>query len=113
MEVVSESEALEICKSNGYDFIGIEYGSQGNLVLVANKLKNNFEKYQNATSSNNTVVYAETGTGRMYLADRSKSSYATTFNIAHAKRFKSTEASQKAYMMTVKGTYNWKTLKLK
>jgi hypothetical protein len=125
IEVLSEEEALEFCEVNGYKFIECiwENGVVGErLMLLAIDPKAPAELSEEELreidkqlyeNEKNTVIFAVTSSGKMYVADNQKCSFGTTFKIGEAKRFTEAEAKKKAHFMTIKGSYCWVAWKIK
>lgn len=119
IEVVTEEEAIELCENLGYKFVECiwENGVVGDrLMLLAidpkapaeiseEELKEiDKQLYEN---EKNTVIFAVTSSGKMYVADKKKCNFGTTFKIAEAQLFTKAEAEKKAHFMTIKGSYYW------
>ena len=121
MEVLSESEAMELCHVYGYKFLETYDGAGDNygklMMLADDGRSDDMDKYMYqyedlpVIKEYNTCIYTDTATGRMYLADKNKCKYATTFDIAKARKLTEKEAKIKAAMMCKNGSYSWRTLK--
>lgn len=120
MEVATELEAIEFCNENGYEFIKCYYGrgdNTGKLMMLALDKNNNCITYRRDEHKYNddvedTIIFANTSTGRMYVADMKKCSYPTTFQFAQAKYFKYNAAYKKATFMCKNGSYSWRALRV-
>lgn len=119
MEVVSEEEARHYCQMNGYEFVRCYMGKQQNagklMMLALDKYKKG-QIYIDGMAPldiKNTIIFADTIHGKMYVAPRNKNNVkGTTFSIAQASRFTAESAEAKAFQMRKRGSYNWRTMKI-
>lgn len=116
MAVVSCTEAIEICKANGWSFDHCYMGkgkNEGDLMMLAHgecKLHSQCiisdEMYDELLAEYNKskqyIVYTITQSGILYVGKSG-----TTFLRTEAKIFPFDKAKDKAYFMTKNGNYNW------
>ena len=120
MEVVSESEALELCECNNWEFIKCYIGqgsNSGRLMMLAEHHGNRYcspeeEEYYLGLEVEDTIIYTICNGSRMYLADTKKSGYKTTFDASMAKRFKNSTAIKKVVNMNKYNGYHWQAQKI-
>ena len=96
MEIANEVEAREYCRIQGYGFIRCYMGygeDQGKLMMLAEQtaIKEgiDIDYYE---EPDDTRIFTITSTGKMYVADKKKCSYATTFDPLNAKLIKYSKA---------------------
>lgn len=112
MELVTYDEAREICETMGYSFIDV-IEDDGKIFLIADNNETDIpDEDIQINQPKNTVVFTQTSTGKMYVANKNSCGYATTFNIAQAKKFKTSDAIRKAFFMTKRGSHKWLTYKI-
>lgn len=104
IEVVSENEAIELCKSNGYKFVKVDYiddkfvltAQEQNTIEVSSKI--------DSVDKGSYVVYAVINTNViLYVAQHQKAGKSVTFNKSYAKTFTKKDAELKAHCMTITG----------
>ena len=140
MEVLSESEALEICEANRYKFVKVYEGrghNAGRLMMLAftykevdqmslfednvNKPKKNKTKKSKKDSNDNQLslfnnTYKKTGKYRIRTVCNGSYMYigrhGTTFIATDAMIFDEEAAKKKAYFMSKRGSYTWEAVRI-
>lgn len=115
MEVVSETEAYEICKENGYKFIKVYWGkgnNSGNLMMLAERQNEVSEVKSLKNSEIRKYKYIFKATeGLYYTGNKGVNPYLEI----NAKVFELTKdaARQKALSMNKNSAYYWEEIKVK
>lgn len=122
MEVATETDAIEFCVENNYNFVKCYWGkgdNAGKLMMLAldpNGIStfSSTDEFEECyiEEPKDAIVFTLTSTGRMYVADKTKCSFPTTFYLAQAKYFKYSEAKSKAKFMCKNGKYSWRALRV-